>query len=69
MARRRDRVMEELKAIRRKLSERLYRAYQQGKLEEEVAVLEREGERAYREAGSGPKNGHRKNGPHRNGKK
>jgi hypothetical protein len=60
MARRRDPVGEELRAIRKKLNERLYRAYKAGRLEAEVRTLEREGEHAYRQAVNGMRNGRSK---------
>ena len=63
MAERRDRVMEELKAIRRNLSDRLHKAHQRGSLVEEVARLDREGMQAFRASANGSRNGHsRKNG-------
>lgn len=57
MAGRRDPVMAELKEIRRRLSKRLHDAMQKGRLEAEVAQLEREGRRAYRHAVNGARNG------------
>ena len=57
MARRGDRVMDELKAIRRRLSARLRRAFDEGRLEKEVAILDREGKRAYRAIPNGSRNG------------
>ena len=54
MAGRRDRVGEELKAIRKRLNDRLYRAFKEDRLEKEVQTLEREGGRALR----GLKNDH-----------
>lgn len=57
MARYRDPVVAEVKRIRRKLSRRLMQAHRRGKLHEELKALEREGQRAYREAVTGSKNG------------
>jgi hypothetical protein len=46
-----DPVMEEMRAIRRHLSNRLFKAYREGRLEEEVRALCREGRQALRENG------------------
>jgi len=55
--------MEELKTIRRNLSDRLYKAYQRDSLAEEVARLDREGMQAFRASANGSRNGHsKKNG-------
>lgn len=59
MVRRGDPVGDELKSIRRRFNERLYKAYKQGRLEDEVEQLEREGLKAYREADA---NGRKRNG-------
>ena len=63
MARRRDTVMEELRQIRRRLSRRLYLAYKEGRLEDEVARLEREGRKTRKEVVDGSRNGRSKPKP------
>ncbi len=59
MARRRDPVMDEMRAIKRRLNARLYKAHQEGKLQEEVRRLCREGRQARRAAMNGQANGHK----------
>jgi len=49
MARHKDRVVAEVKNVRRKLAARLVKAEREGRLVEEMRAIEREGERAYRE--------------------
>ncbi len=54
MARTKDRVVEEVKSVRRRLSARLWKAHQEGRLYEEMQAVEREGDRAYRDALKSP---------------
>lgn len=58
MARHKDPVVAEVKKVRRELSRRLMAAHRKGRLHEELLTLEREGERAYRDATNGTRNGH-----------
>lgn len=60
MARYDDPVVAELKKVRRGISRRLMKAHRQGRLHEELTAMEREGERAYREALNGKSNGHKR---------
>lgn len=62
MARPKDLIVAEVKRIRRQISKRLMEAHRKGRLHEELVSLEREGERAFREANNGSSNG---NGKHR----
>lgn len=50
MARHRDRVVAEVKRIRRKISRRLMAAHRKGRLHEAVRELERKGDQLLREA-------------------
>lgn len=50
MARHKDRVVAEVKRVRRKVSKRLMKAHRQGRLREEVRAFEREGMALLREA-------------------
>jgi len=62
MARAKDPLIADVKRIRRKISRRLMDAHHRGRLHEELLAMERQGERAYREAVNGSKAG---NGKHR----
>jgi hypothetical protein len=53
-----DRAMKELKAVKRRLSDRLRRALKEGRLTEERQKIEREAERAWRQETNGVRNGH-----------
>jgi len=55
-------IVADVKRIRRKISRRLMDAHRRGRLHEELKAMERQGERAYREATTGPKNGNGKHG-------
>ena len=57
MARYKDPVVAQVKKVRRELSRQLMAAHRKGKLHEEIKAMEREGERAYREALNGKSNG------------
>ena len=56
MARTRDPVLTELKKIRRKLSKRLMQAHRKGRLHEELLAVEKEGQKAWKEAINGRRN-------------
>ena len=53
MARTKDLIVADVKRVRRKISKRLMDAQRRGKLHDEIAALERKGERACREANKG----------------
>jgi hypothetical protein len=59
MADTRDKVVDEIRRIRRRISERLLKARKEGREFEELGKIEREGMRWYR---SETKDGHGKNG-------
>ena len=60
MTGRHDRVGDELKAIRKRLNDRLYRAFKEDRLETEVQTLDREGGRALRGLKIGNSNGQKR---------
>lgn len=60
MARTQDRVMDELRAIRRKITARLLKAKAGGRELEEIRIMEREADRSYREAARCSINGRRR---------
>ena len=60
MAGRNDPVGEELKAIRKRLNDRLYRAFKEDRLEKEVRTLDREGGRVLRKLKNGHSNGQKR---------
>lgn len=62
MARNKDPMMEDVRRIKRRLSQRLLKALRQGRLSEERIAIEREAEQVYRESTNGSRNG---NGKHR----
>ncbi|HLY73744.1 MAG TPA: hypothetical protein VKU80_06455 [Planctomycetota bacterium] len=61
MARAKDPLIADVKRIRRKISRLLMEAHRHGRLHEELKAMERQGERAYKEAVNGSKTG---NGKH-----
>lgn len=57
MAEHRDPVVAKVKRVRRKISHRLWKAREEGRLHDELLAMGREARRAYREAVNGTSNG------------